>query len=55
MDASYPISPEMFANLTVSATPGSWAKVTPEEKENKKIKKRMSPTMIFDLIKAPFP
>jgi len=49
------ISPEIFANLTVSATPGSWAKETPDEKQNNKIKKRMSPIMIFDLIKAPFP
>jgi hypothetical protein len=39
----------------VSATPGSWAKDTSEEKQNKKIKKRINPVMIFDLIKAPFP
>jgi hypothetical protein len=38
----------------VSAFPGSWAKETPEEKQNKKIKKRISPIMIFDLIKTPF-
>jgi hypothetical protein len=54
IDTWVPISPRVSANLTVSAFPGSWAKDTPEEKQNKKIKKRINPIMIFDLIKTPF-